>query len=209
VGTARINDLTACQAAATAAARPRPSSSENSDLFPKGCYSSRTSPNVYFNAHVTGAATQTGADVVLLCAVAGVPASPAPPRPRHPRACTHGRRHSIGAYSTVLTGTVPCRPCAHRACAQVPHGSRVVGAATPTTSPTAAPTTRAPTSLPTAATAGATGCAFPALHCALVHCLCAAARTARVASAPLPHPAWAPRISQVPSPQPGARPQPS
>jgi hypothetical protein len=111
-GTTRINDLTACQAAATAAGKNRPSSSEIDDLAPKGCYSDTTSTSVFFNAHVTGVADQIQ-NGFLLCAVTGVPASPAPPRPRRANTCTRGRRHSIGAYSTVLTGTVPCPPCAH------------------------------------------------------------------------------------------------
>jgi hypothetical protein len=78
-GTARIDDLTACQAAAAAAGRPSPKSSENVDEFPKGCFSSTTSPNVYFNAHVTGATNRIDADILLLCAGTGVPALPARP----------------------------------------------------------------------------------------------------------------------------------
>jgi hypothetical protein len=161
-GTARIDDLPECQAAAAAAARPPPSS-ENSDDFPKGCYSSTLSTGVSFNAHATGARKQVDADIVMLCAGTGVPASPAPPRRRHPRTCTCGCRHSLGASSTVLTGP---DPCAHHGVstrsAQVPHGPRMVGAATPSTSPPkAAPTSLTPTSFPTtAATPGATGCAL-------------------------------------------------
>ncbi len=85
-GTTRIDDFTACQAAAAAAGRPSPKSSENTDAIPKGCYSSTTSPNAYFNAHVTGAGNRIDADILLLCAGAGVPASPAPPRPAPPTA---------------------------------------------------------------------------------------------------------------------------
>jgi hypothetical protein len=72
VGTARIDDLTACQAAAAAAGKTSPSISENSDLSPKGCYSATTSPNVYFNAHVLGALQRISSDELLLCAGAGV-----------------------------------------------------------------------------------------------------------------------------------------
>ncbi len=83
-GTARIVDLTACQAAATAAGKNRPSSSDNDDLAPKGCYSDTTSTSVFFNAHAIGATDQIQINV-LLCAGTGVPASLTRSRPRHPR----------------------------------------------------------------------------------------------------------------------------
>jgi hypothetical protein len=75
-GTARIVDLTACQAAAAAAGKNRPSSSEVDEIAPKGCYSDTTSTSVFFNAHVTGVTDQIQSNV-LLCAGTGVPASPA------------------------------------------------------------------------------------------------------------------------------------
>ncbi len=105
-GTARIVDLTACQAAATAAGKNGPSSSENSNLFPKGCYLSTST--VYFNAHAIGTFDRIGAGTLLLCAGTGVPASPAPPRRRHSRTCTLWMLSLHRAYSTVLTGTDPC-----------------------------------------------------------------------------------------------------
>ncbi len=80
-GTTRIDDLTACKTAAAAAGRPSPSISENSDQSPKGCYSSTRSPDVSFNAHVIGQLNAVADDTLLLCAVAGVPASLA--RPAH------------------------------------------------------------------------------------------------------------------------------
>jgi hypothetical protein len=92
VGTARINDLAACQAAATAAGKNRPSSSEIDDLAPKGCYSDTRSPGVYFNAHVTGQHAAIGDDTLLLCAGTGVPASPA--RLAHGILAHRGCRHS-------------------------------------------------------------------------------------------------------------------
>jgi hypothetical protein len=67
----------------------------------------------YSFVHEIGAFNRIDADIVMLCAGTGVPASPAPPRPRQTRTCTCGRRHSIGASSTVLTGTDPCAPCVH------------------------------------------------------------------------------------------------
>ncbi len=79
VGTARIDKLTECKAAATAAGKNGPSSSEESDLFPKGCYLSTST--VFFNAHEIGAFNRIDADIVLLCAGTGVPAAPA--RPAH------------------------------------------------------------------------------------------------------------------------------
>ncbi len=87
-GTARIVDLTACQAAATAAGKNRPSSSEIDDLAPKGCYSDTTSTSlqVFFNAHATGVTDQIQSNV-LLCAGTGVPASLARPAP--PTASSH------------------------------------------------------------------------------------------------------------------------
>ncbi len=110
VGTARIDDLTACKAAATSAGKNGPSSSENSNLFPKGCYSSTST--VFFNAHEIGAFNRIDADILLLCAGTGVPASPAPPRRRHPRTCTCGRCHSIG--HTLRYSPAPTH--AHRVC---------------------------------------------------------------------------------------------
>jgi hypothetical protein len=94
-GTTRIVDLTACQAAAAAAASPRPKTSEDTVDSPKGCYSSTTSRSVFFNAHATGAGNRIDVDIVLLCAGTGVPASPAPPRPRQTGTCTCGRRRGI------------------------------------------------------------------------------------------------------------------
>ena len=102
-GTARIDDLTACQAAAAAAGK-NGAIRENSDLFPKGCYSSTTSPNVYFNAHVTGATTQIDADILLLCAGTG---ATRPPRPRRANTCTSGCCHYRGIYGTHGHRTVP------------------------------------------------------------------------------------------------------
>ncbi len=77
-GTTRIDDFTACKAAAAAAQMPPPKL-ETKEFFPKGCYSVYpTFISVYFNAHATGTATTT---TLMLCAVTGVPASPA--RPAH------------------------------------------------------------------------------------------------------------------------------
>ncbi len=92
-GTARIDDLTACKAAAAAAGKPPPKSSESTDQFPKGCYSSILSPDVVFNAHVTGTWDRIDPDIVLLCAGTGVPASPARPAPGIPAPLHRGRRH--------------------------------------------------------------------------------------------------------------------
>jgi hypothetical protein len=77
-GTTRIDDFTACKAAAAAAQMPAPQR-ETKEFFPKGCYS--TFISVYFNAHATGAATTT---TLMLCAVTGVPASPARPADGRP-----------------------------------------------------------------------------------------------------------------------------
>jgi hypothetical protein len=104
-GTARIDDLTACQAAATAAGKAPPISIDDDDLSPKGCYSSTFSTGVSFNAHVTGAWIRIDPDILLLCAGTG---ATRPPRPRRANTCTSGCCHSIGAYSTVLTDTAPC-----------------------------------------------------------------------------------------------------
>jgi hypothetical protein len=73
-GTTRIDDLTACQAAATAAGKTSPKSSENTVDSPKGCYSSTRSPDVSFNAHVIGQHSAVDPETLVLCAGTGVPA---------------------------------------------------------------------------------------------------------------------------------------
>ncbi len=107
-GAARIDDLSACQAAATAAGKTSPSSSENDDLYPKGCYSDTTAPSVFFNAHVTGSTAQIGFDILVLCTVTGVPASPARPAP--PTASPH--MHTI-VDTLCLVGSLTLAPSAH------------------------------------------------------------------------------------------------
>ncbi len=94
-GSTRIDDLAACQAAAAAAGKIPPKSSENTDDSPKGCYSSTRSFDVSFNAAVIGQHSAVDADTLLLCAGTGVPASLA--RPASPPAAPHihrGCRHS-------------------------------------------------------------------------------------------------------------------
>jgi hypothetical protein len=176
-GTARIDDLTACQAAATAAGK-NGAIRENSDLFPKGCYSSTTSPNVYFNAHVTGATTQIDADILLLCAGTGVPASltrPASPTasPHIHHGCCHSecdasnleRRPAGGASLGVLGVLRPMRGTLQylsavvvlapgtRGCMRVVHtvGRSIWLAATTTATPTTATPTLLPSPSPTSA----------------------------------------------------------
>ncbi len=71
VGTTRISGLTACQSAAAAAGRTPPSSSENSDALPSGCYWATTSNNAHSNDFVGASSMITSYDFRLLCAGAG------------------------------------------------------------------------------------------------------------------------------------------
>ncbi len=145
-GTARIDDLTACQAAATAAGKTPPSSSENSDLSPKGCYSSTRSPGVSFNAHVTGQERAADDETLLLCAGAGVCARFTHP-PAPPTAYPHVHLWMPSLY--ILYKTSPLlwysRVVLAAVCASCPPWVDRFGMAA---TATATPTTYAPTLLP-------------------------------------------------------------